>query len=484
MKTARRLDSARRGFVAWPRGSLLPLEVPTSSTARRLVPISFVALLALPACGPWQRVGTPEGQPSPVPQVAAIFNPGTLYRTLGFVTGAGDIPFVGNARLLASQVADTALAMVALSMENRYFAFQRDSSGFAASYRVELMFRQGTLLVRQVVQDERVVVSTFAETQRAEESIIYQDFVPIPAGSYDLSIVVRDRNGPNVGRYEGTFVVPSLEAPAISTPIPVYRARLRTDIATPPDLVANPRSTVDYGTDSLRFYVEAYGLAAGSVVVASVLDSTGQVGWADSTRLDSARALQPIVFAVSPSHLSLGRQELRVGVAGGDVVATAPFLVAFSGQWIVVNFDEMISLLRYFTSEDTLNALARTPPADRAAAWRKFWRDTDPNLATPENEALNRYFARLQAANELFRDEGMPGWLTDRGEVYATLGPPDQDLDQHPDYHGRGRTIVWRYDRYNLTVYFVDDAGFGRLRMDPGSRLEFRQTVNRVRRGM
>jgi GWxTD domain-containing protein len=483
VKTRCRLDSARCGFVAWPGSLLLPAEVPTSSAASRLLPLSVVTLLLLPACGPWQRVGTPEAQPAPVQQVAAIFNPGGLYRSLGFVTGAGDIPFVGNARLLASREADTAMAMIALSMENRYFAFQRDSSGFAASYRVELMFRQGTLLVRQVVQDERVVVGTFAETQRAEESIIYQDFIPIPAGSYDLSIVVRDRNGPNEGRYEGSFAVPRLEPPAISTPIPVYRARLRTDVAVLPDLVANPRSTVDYGTDSLRFYVEAYGLPAGSVVVASVLDSAGAVGWADSTRLDSARALQPIVFAVAPTRLSLGRQELRVSIAGGDVVATAPFLVAFSGQWIVVNFDQMISLLRYFTSQDTLSALAHTPPADRAAAWRKFWRDTDPNLATPENEALNRYFARLQAANELFRDEGMPGWLTDRGEVYCTLGPPDQDIDQHPDYHGRGRTIMWQYDRYNLTLYFVDDAGFGRLRMDPGSRLEFQQTVNRVRRG-
>ncbi len=416
-------------------------------------------------------------------QVTAIFNPAELYRTLGFVTGSGDIPFVGNARLLASGAADTALAMVALSMQNRYFAFQRDSGGFAASYRVELMFRQGTLLVRQVVQDERVVVSSFAETQRAEESIIYQDFVPIPAGSYDLSIVVRDRNGPNVGRYEGTFVVQRLEPPAISTPIPVYRSRPRSGLGSPPDLVANPRSTVDYGTDSLRFYVETYGLPAGSVVVASVLDSADQVGWADSTRVDSARVLQPMVFAISPSRLSLGRQELRVGIAGGDVVATAPFLVAFSGQWIVVNFDEMVSLLRYFTSEDSLKALAHTPPPDRAAAWRKFWHDTDPNPATPENEALDRYFARLQAANELFRDEGGPGWLTDRGEVYITLGPPDQDIDQRPDYRGRGRTIVWQYDRYNLTLYFVDDAGFGHLRLDPGSRVEFRQVVNRVRRG-
>jgi GWxTD domain-containing protein len=427
-------------------------------------------------------VGAPATEPSASVTVTALFNPAAVYQALGFVTGTGDIPFVGNARLLADRAPDTALALVALSMQNRYFAFQRDANGFAAAYRVELMFRQGTLLVQQVVKDERVVVASFAETQRAEESVIFQDFVRIPVGRYDLSIVVRDRNGPNVGRYEGDFTVPRLQRPAISTPIPVYRAVPRTDLATPPDLVANPRATVDYGSDSLRFYVEAYGLPPGSLVVASVRDSAGQVGWTDSTRIDSLRAVQPLILAVAPAQLSLGHQDLRVRIAGGEDVTTAPFLVAFSGEWIVGNFDEMISLLRYFTSQDTLQALARTPPAERAAAWRKFWRETDPDPATPENEALDRYFARLQSANELFRDEGTPGWLTDRGEVYCTLGPPDQDRDLRPDYHGRGKTIVWQYDQLNLTLYFIDDAGFGRLRLDPESRLEFQQTVNRLRR--
>jgi GWxTD domain-containing protein len=414
--------------------------------------------------------------------VTALFDPTAVYQALGYITGAGQVRFVGNARMLAGRSPDTALAVVALSMQNRYFAFRREANGFAASYRVELAFRQGTTLAQQVVRDERVVVGTFAEAQRAEESIIYQEFVQVPAGEYRLSIVVRDQNGPGVGRYDGTFRVPRLELPAIATPIAVYRATPRTDLAAVPDIVANPRGTVDYGTDSLRFYVETYGLPAGSTLVVAALDSAANLGWADTTRLDSAAALRPFVFAVAPSLLSLGRHELRVGMAGGGVVAQASFLVAFSGQWIVGNFDEMVSLLRYFTTPDTLRKLAQTPPEERAAAWRKFWHDTDPNPATPENEALDRYFARLRVASEQFRDEGIPGWLTDRGEVFITLGPPDQVIDPHPDFRGRGRFIEWNYDQLNLTLYFVDDAGFGRLRLDPASRSEFDRVVNRLRR--
>ncbi len=422
----------------------------------------------------------PPSEPS-LQQVTALFDPTAVYRALGFVTGAGQIRFVGNVRMLAGHSADTALALVALSMQNRYLAFRREANSFAATYRVELAFRHGTSLVQQVVRDERVVVSTFAETQRAEESIIYQEFVPVPVGVYQLSIVVRDQNGPGVGRFEGPLEVPRLELPAISTPIAVYRATPRADFAAVPDIVANPRGTVDYGTDSLRFYVEAYGLPAGSALVAAVLDSASHLAWSDTLRVDSARALRPFVFAVAPGQLSLGRHEVRVGLAGGGVIARAPFLVAFSGQWIVANFDEMVSLLRYFTTPDTLKKLAQTPPEERAAAWRKFWHDTDPDLATPENEALDRYFARLGSANEQFRDEGMPGWLTDRGEVFITLGPPDQIIDPHPDFRGRGRFIEWSYDQLNLVLYFVDEAGFGRLRLDPGSRSEFERVVNRLR---
>jgi len=439
-------------------------------------------MLALAACGPWQRVGAPPHSGPSLTQVTALFDPTAVYRALGYVTGAGQIRFVGNVRILADRAADTALAVIALSMQNRYLAFRRDTSGFAASYHVELAFRQGTSLVEQVVRDERVVVATFAETQRAEESIIYQEFVPVPAGTYQLSIVLRDQNGPGVGRYEGPFSVPRLEVPAISTPITVYRATPRADLGALPDIVANPRSTVDYGTDSLRFYVEAYGLPAGSEVVAVALDSVNQASWADTVRLDSTRAIQPFEFALAPAQLPLGRHELQVGLRGGDVVARAPFLVAFSGQWIVANFDEMISLLRYFTTPDTLRALAKTPPEDRAAAWRKFWHDTDPDPATPENEALDRYFARLGVANEQFRDEGIPGWLTDRGEVFITLGPADQVIDPHPDNRGRGHYIEWTYDQLNLALYFVDDAGFGRMRLDPASRSEFDRIVNRLRR--
>jgi GWxTD domain-containing protein len=434
------------------------------------------------ACGPWQRVGTSAPPTTRPEQVAALLDPRAAYREMGLIIGSGQIPFLGSVHVLASGGADTALAVVALSLEDRQLTFQREANGFSAGYHVEVAFRRGATLVQLVSRDERVVVNTFRETQRAEESVIFQEFIRVPAGSYQLAITVRDRNGAKVGRYETPFEVPALQPPAIAVPICIYEATPRADLAGPPTLVVNPRSTVLYGVDTARFYVETYGLPGGGAVVATALDPSGALAWVDTTRVDSASAVKGFVVTVAPARLSVGRYTLRIAPAGGEVVATAPFLVAFSGQFAAANFEQILSLLRYFTSADTLRALAALPPDQRSAAWRKFLHDTDPNPATPENEALTRYFARLQIANEQFRDEGIPGWLTDRGEVYITIGAPDDVYDRRSEMQARGRVIIWTYSEYRLTLDFVDESGFGRYRLTPGSRSEYLQVVNRLRR--
>jgi GWxTD domain-containing protein len=474
-----RLDSPAPRSVRSPvdRSVLPGLEASASRVARGIALV--ISVLALATCATRPPGGAPEPRSVGTEQVTQLFDPTAVLQQMGLVTGVGQIPFVGSVHLLAGPTPDTAMAVVALSLESRQLVFQRDGDAFAARYQVEVTLRRGVILVRQLVRDERVVVGTFRETQRSDESVIFQDHLAVPAGAYQLAISVRDRNTSNAGRYEAPFHVPPLAMPEIATPIVVYEATPRTDAAAVPDLLVNPRSIVEYGVDTARFYIEAYGLRASSAVVMSALDAQHRVVWADTNRLDSTGALSALEVAVPPARLSLGRFEFHVAVEGGAAAAAAPFLVAFSGQWVVANFGEVISLLRYFTSADTLHALAAVPPDRRAAAWRKFWHDTDPNPATPDNEALEQYFGRVQAANERFRDEGVPGWVTDRGEVLITLGEPDEIIDRRSEMQGRTRMIVWTYARLQLTLYFVDNTGFGRFRLDPGSRAEFLRAVNR-----
>jgi len=414
--------------------------------------------------------------------VTRVFDPTATFRQMGLIAEGGVLSIVGSVRLLAGSSADSTLVLISLSLHNRGFTFRRDGDGFVADYRVELVFRQGNDIAQQVARDERVRVGSFRETLRTEESIIFQQFVPVRIGDYVINVTVRDRGGPNVARSEVTARVPGLEPPAVSHPIAVYEAHPRTSTGVPPTLVSNPRNAVAYGTDSVRFYLETYGLPAGSALAMEVDGPTGRPVWVDTAHVESRQPVVGRVITVPPSRLTLGRHELKVGIVGGGVVASGPFLVAFSDLWAISNFEDMISLLRFFAPADTLRALVKATPDQRAAAWLQFWRETDPNPVTPENEELDQYFARLRAANQRFSDEGTPGWLTDRGEVLISIGEPDQVYDPRPDMQGRGRVVIWIYNQYRLQLYFVDDAGFGRFRIDPRSRSEYLIVLNRLRR--
>ena len=75
----------------------------------------------------------------------------------------------------------------------------------------------------------------------------------------------------------------------------------------------------------------------------------------------------------------------------------------------------------------------------------------------------------------------MPGWRTDRGEVYISLGEPDEGFLTNPTLT-EARQIRWTYIQDRLTLYFQDETGFGRYRLHPESRSEFERVVSRVRR--
>src|SRR5207245_2741439 len=116
---------------------------------------------------------------------------------------------------------------------------------------------------RQIGSDETVRVRTFQETLRADESVIYQQFVGLPPGVYTVTVTVRDRNAPASTRQERTETVPRFAGRALRSPIPVYEGPGRTGRGQLPKLLVNPRATLGYGGDPLRLFVEAYGLLRG-----------------------------------------------------------------------------------------------------------------------------------------------------------------------------------------------------------------------------
>ncbi len=116
-------------------------------------------------------------------------------------------------------------------------------------------------------------------------------------------------------------------------------------------------------------------------------------------------------------------------------------------------------------SEQDTATLRRLPAPARAEFLRRFWREHDPDLASPENEAQLEYWARVAQAYFLYFDTKRREW-DERGEVYVRYGPPER-----ADYNPLGvptvqlfstgpayplNTLVWSYPSLGMQVQMQD----------------------------
>ena len=442
---------------------------------RRLV---LVAALIAPAvgCGSWKRVGSDE-QPRPTETLTRLLNTAEFYKQLGRLAAAEPMPFVGTVAFAAGP-ADSVIAVLGLSLENRALSFQREGNVFVARYRVSIDFRREGAPPVDLVREEVVRVPTFQETQRADESVLFQQVLRIVPGTYDVTVTLRDAGSTSESRATAKYEAPRFDEPSHSAPILVYQATGRGILADPLSLVLNPRGAVGYGSDTLLAYIEGYGYGDRETVPFAVYDEQENPIYRDSLTFRGGRPVESQVIRLAPDSVSLG--ELKVAVGEGARERSVSALVSFTQAWVVTNFDEMLELLRYYGQDERLSAMRRAPDQERARLWRQFYAETDPNPSTPENEALNQYFSRVNAANQRFTDEGVPGWRTDRGEVLISIGPPDESVESTPGT--QSRIIRWTYLTHRLELYFQDETGFGRLRLTPGSRAEFERILSRLRR--
>ena len=418
------------------------------------------------------KAAAPGGPPSGVSGGTEGFG---LYRQGGLLAQAGAIPFVGSVRYFAGPTDDSTLVLVALSLANRSFLFSAEGSGERAVFTVAITARDSANPIVRVENQQSIRVKSFKETSRADESVVYERYLTLRPGTYALGVTVNDKNTANSTTGSIGIIVPAMVNGALSSPVTVHRATPRDRRDTLPDLIANPRSTLVFGKDSLAsIYLEAYGLPAGSRIALSVETPDKSALLRDTVTLTRAQPLAAAVFGLPMSRLGLGRRIVVATIVGSADTVRTPLWITVGEGMGIVSFEELLSYLRYFATAERLQALRDAPTEVRAASWAEFWKESDPNPATIENEAIVEYFERVQTANRQFKEPGEPGWLTDRGKVFITLGEPDQITGQN----GRGltpsgRSQYWAYARHGVRLELVDQNGFGRWRLTQRSESDF-----------
>lgn len=451
--------------------------------------IIAVGLILLASCG--GRSTSPAGAPPPriQPRLASAgpeFDATRLYTLMGFLSAATPIPFVGAVSYLATATPDSTDVTVAVSLANAALSFARDNDRFVAGYTVGITLRQGGTVVRDINAHEAVRVGSYKEVGRIDESIVFQQGFGLTAGQYTLAVSVRDDGTGRASTQEMLITVPRLgSAGSLSTPVPFLRVTPRRSVAAVAELVTNPRATAVFGRDtSVALYIEGYGPGDRLPLSLEARNDAGHVVWHDSLSLSRHGDLFSGIVAVPVFRIGIGVSLIAAWQTGMTDTVRAPVFVGFGEGLPVAKFEDMLQYLRWFAPAYRLKALRDTTPEARPGAWTAFVKATDSSPLTPDNEDLLEYFDRLLVVTARYREEGIPGWLTDRGKVFLGIGEPDQLYEQGlAGFGDRGRSQVWEYRRLSFQLVFYDQTGFGRWRLTNSSEMEFQaQWQRRVNR--
>jgi GWxTD domain-containing protein len=103
--------------------------------------------------------------------------------------------------------------------------------------------------------------------------------------------------------------------------------------------------------------------------------------------------------------------------------------------------DRFLDIAPVATEQDTAR-LRRLAPSAKDAFLARFWKEQDPDLASPENEAQLEYWSRVTQAYFLFFNAHRQEW-DQRGEVYVRYGPPEK-----AEYNPVGASLRFQMGRY------------------------------------
>ncbi len=437
----------------------------------------FFALLALASCGP----SGPSDAAAPVGPLAEeepIPDPLGTYRDLGHLVGDAKFATVGSFAFLPGP-ADSSWVIFALSLPNSALRFRREPPGFLARYHVDVIVGDTVRPIARLEETEEVRVRSFRETSRRDESVVFHGFLKLLPGDYPVSVEVRDVNSSNGFAAQTDIQVPYFGQRFVSAPLIVYQAAPRASRDSIPSLILNPRATVGLAGRPL-VYVES---RSDDPPILEVREAD-HIVWAYTLPRPGSEelGLSTFVGPLDVDHLPPGVLTLETRLSEPAFADSARLVIALMPGWLAADYDDALSYLRYAGTPAELDSLRIAPPGERARLLHAFWKKKDPVPETPENEFFERYFRRIRDANDRFGEPLTRGWLTDRGAVYVTFGPPDEVLQQFGVEARPNDSQVWIYNQslgFELRLVFADPAGAGSYSLTAESRRAFFDAVQR-----
>jgi GWxTD domain-containing protein len=117
--------------------------------------------------------------------------------------------------------------------------------------------------------------------------------------------------------------------------------------------------------------------------------------------------------------------------------------------------DNVFARSKYIASNHEIDQYNSLSGADAKREFLvRFWSARDKDPSTPRNEFYEEYMNRIDYANRKYGNIKIEGWMTDRGRVYITYGPPSE-IDRYPSVGNSKPYEIWLYNDIEGGVQFV-----------------------------
>jgi len=375
------------------------------------------------------------------------------------------------------------------------FAGDKYVADYATSIQIEERETEHVLIDRY--KSYTVLESTYEKQQRMvthdERADAEQfSFALSSSGRYVVHLSVRDLSSHNIFDTSFEYQPPPVATRHISD-LMIYRQRRGMTVV--PSIGDNVTSL----TPNSGIFAELYDMPGDSTlgIVAEVASGDADhptieniaarsVTWIRTAPSTQWLPQTALFISLSFNDLWLGKYRLRVFVLPSVAdttqqdwkslenrsIATVERAVLVTAQrgipLATADVDQAIEQLRLIatgTEWDSLTAGASTK--EKRDAILEFWRKRNQEASELRRDDLRPmevFYSRVQYANEHFASGFQPGWKSDRGLVYISLGPPAY-IDSHPYEAMQKPYEIWEYMAPHTRYTFVDQYMLGDYRL-------------------
>lgn len=348
--------------------------------------------------------------------------------------------------------------------------FVKEGTAFKAEYTVTVSVysKEKENLLTEKLWNEKIISQDFDQAHsRSNFNLSLKSFSLTP-GDYVFVLSVEDKDSRKKSSFDANFKVKAFDNKIdISDLLFVGN---KTIVDGKEKVFPNISKIISTAEGKINVYAEIYSDSATLVLMKYYISSKDEKSILEKTsEKDLHQGINRITIETDSVKLPLDNYIFTLVVddlnSSTKAASNKGFFSRLEGiPPSITNVDKAIAQLIYLATTSELDSIneAKTSEA-KLERFLNFWKSKDPNKATPENEAFNEYYRRVEYANVHFTHY-TEGWKSDMGMVYIILGAPNS-VDRHPFEYDSKPYEVWEYYQLNRQFIFVDNTGFGDYRL-------------------